>query len=62
MVNAQIIQDGELTVPPWLSALVSIVFGSGVLVIAYQGWRCGELPADGYGSHHWHCRKLFFAL
>lgn len=31
--------------PAWLSILVLLGFGSGILGVAWHGWRTGELPA-----------------
>ncbi|MBS0437919.1 MAG: hypothetical protein JSS33_00765 [Proteobacteria bacterium] len=36
--------------PGWLSILFLLGFGSGILAVAYNGWRSGELPA---GSRGW---------
>ena len=33
--------------PGWLSILFLLGFGSGILAVAYNGWRSGELPAGG---------------
>lgn len=36
--------------PGWLSVLVLLGFGGGILAVAWDGWRRGELPA---GSRGW---------
>src|SRR5690606_5812187 len=49
---AQTVRREELTMlPAWISAVVLLVFGSGVLAVAFQGWRKGELPAGARGMH-----------
>jgi hypothetical protein len=35
--------------PGWLSILVLFGFGSGILAVAWHGWRKGELPAGSRG-------------
>ncbi|HSN00255.1 MAG TPA: hypothetical protein VLS52_04545 [Rudaea sp.] len=35
--------------PAWLSILVLLGFGSGILAVAWDGWRSGELPAGSKG-------------
>jgi hypothetical protein len=35
--------------PAWFSILVLLGFGSGILAIAWRGWRNGELPAGSKG-------------
>jgi hypothetical protein len=37
--------------PAWLGALFLIACGSGLLAVAYRGWRDGELPAGAKGVH-----------
>ena len=37
--------------PSWLGAVLLIACGSGVLAVAYRGWRDGELPAGAKGRH-----------
>lgn len=37
--------------PGWLSVLVLLGLGGGILAVAWGGWRSGELPA---GSRAWH--------
>jgi hypothetical protein len=38
-----------MTLPQWLSAFVLLAFGSGILAVAWQGYRDGELPAGPNG-------------
>lgn len=35
--------------PGWLGGALLIIFGAGVLAVAVQGWRRGELPAGSKG-------------
>lgn len=37
--------------PSWLSALFLVGIGSALLVVAYRGYRSGELPAGSRGFH-----------
>jgi hypothetical protein len=56
--------------PAWLSILVLLGFGSGILAVAWNGWRSGELPAGSKGLRAYRPPRdenpiafhLFFAL
>lgn len=35
--------------PLFLSAIILLALGAGVLAVAYRGWKIGELPAGSRG-------------
>ena len=43
--------------PAWLGALFMIGVGIGVLLVARQGWRTGELPAGSRGFSAYRPRR-----